>query len=72
MTRTEFDHLPLWDGVCYDIIHNQAHIRDWNMKQDPETGAIYYLTHESEPQVNVWCPASRLYQHLRYLHSLTM
>lgn len=42
---------------------------EYNLMID-EDGTVYYLTKEEEPELRIWCIASKLTEHLHYLEQI--
>ena len=56
-------HLKTWDGRHGGYQYDLEQVADWNM-QISDDGTVWYLTHEEQPKLMIWCPASRLGTHL--------
>lgn len=69
--REKFEKLPRWNGSCggYSLPYPED-VELWNMREDPSDGTIYYETHDTQPQIMIWCTGSLLRQHLQRLDKI--
>lgn len=66
-----YNSLPMWDGTAPNGYHYPfpADIAKMDMRIDTD-GSIWYRTHETPRKWSIWCPASRLCNHLHHLNQI--
>lgn len=66
-----YSSLPMWDGTAPNGARYpfSEDLSKWDMRIDKD-GSIWYRTHETPRKWSIWCPASRLCNHLHHLNQI--